>query len=100
MAVQGSPRVSLTKKLGKPVKQRSPQCLILPFGSEKPKTIVNAITTATELSKQQWPMSLLRRIWDALIQRDAGRRKSAAHEARWLNLLGYSLRPGYGVALG
>ena len=66
---------------------------------EKPKTIVNAIAAATELPKQQWPMSLLRRIWDALIQRDAGRRKSAAHEARWLNLLGYSLRPGYGVAL-
>ena len=67
--------------------------------NEKPKTIVNAITTAVELPKQEWPMSLLRRIWDALIQRDAGRRKSAAHEARWLNLLGYSLRPGYGVAL-
>jgi hypothetical protein len=28
-----------------------------------------------------------------------GRRKSAKHEARWLNLLGYALRPGYGVAL-
>ena len=28
-----------------------------------------------------------------------GAEKSAAHEARWLNLLGYSLRPGYGVAL-
>ena len=67
--------------------------------SEKPKTIVNAITAAVDLPKQQWPMSLLRRIWDALIQRDSGRRKSAAHEARWLNLLGYSLRPGYGVAL-
>ena len=67
--------------------------------NEKPKTIVNAITTAVELPKQEWPMSLLRRVWDALIQRDAGRRKSAAHEARWLNLLGYSLRPGYGVAL-
>lgn len=70
-----------------------------PEASEKPKTIVNAISGATELSKQQWPMPLLRRIWDALIQRDNGRRKSAAHEARWLNLLGYSLRPGYGVAL-
>ena len=67
--------------------------------SKKPKTVVNAIATAVELPKQQWPMSLLRRVWDALIQRDAGRRKSAAHEARWLNLLGYSLRPGYGVAL-
>ena len=30
---------------------------------------------------------------------EPGRRKSAAYEARWLNLLGYALRPGYGVAL-
>lgn len=30
---------------------------------------------------------------------EPGRHKSVDHEARWLNLLGYSLRPGYGVAL-
>ena len=28
-----------------------------------------------------------------------GRRKSPPHEARWLNLLGYALRPGYGLAV-
>ena len=28
-----------------------------------------------------------------------GRRRSPAHEARWLNLLGFSLRPGYGLAV-
>ena len=44
-------------------------------------------------------MSLLRRIWEALVEDEAGRRRSAAHEARWLNLLGYALRPGYGLAL-
>ena len=41
-----------------------------------------------------WPMSLLRRIWEALLEFEAGRRKSAEHEARWLNLLGFALRPG------
>jgi hypothetical protein len=30
---------------------------------------------------------------------EAGRRKSPQHEARWLNLLGYALRPGYGLAV-
>jgi hypothetical protein len=30
---------------------------------------------------------------------EPGRRKSASHEARWLNLLGYTLRPGYGLAV-
>jgi len=30
---------------------------------------------------------------------ESGRRKSPPHEARWLNLLGYALRPGYGLAV-
>ena len=30
---------------------------------------------------------------------EVGRRKSPQHEARWLNLLGYALRPGYGLAV-
>ena len=30
---------------------------------------------------------------------EAGRKLSAVHEARWLSMLGYSLRPGYGMAL-
>jgi hypothetical protein len=34
-----------------------------------------------------------------LMELEPGRRKSPAHEARWLNLLGYSLRPGYGLAV-
>jgi hypothetical protein len=44
-------------------------------------------------------MSLLRRIWEALTELERGRRKSQTHEARWLNLLGFSLRPGYGLAV-
>jgi hypothetical protein len=44
-------------------------------------------------------MTILRRIWAALMEFEEGRRKSPAHEARWLNLLGYALRPGYGLAV-
>ncbi len=68
-------------------------------GNGDPQQLVNSLSAATGLHRDEWPMSLLRRIWDGLIQRNAGRTKSANHEARWLNLLGYSLRPGYGVAL-
>ena len=46
-----------------------------------------------------WPTSLLRRIWETLIELEAGRRRSEPHEARWLNLLGFALRPGYGLAV-
>jgi hypothetical protein len=34
-----------------------------------------------------------------LMELEAGRHKSPTHEARWLNLLGYALRPGYGLAV-
>jgi molecular chaperone DnaK (HSP70) len=49
--------------------------------------------------REQWPMSLLRQLFDALWQRARGRRRSAEHERVWLNLAGYCLRPGFGHAL-
>jgi hypothetical protein len=41
----------------------------------------------------------MRSFWEVLIEVEAGRRLSVEHEVRWLNLLGYSLRPGYGLAV-
>ena len=49
--------------------------------------------------RSSWPPSLLRRMWDTLLVLADGRRQSPVHEARWLNLLGYALRPGYGLAV-
>ena len=49
--------------------------------------------------RESWETPLLRRLFDALLQRARGRRRSAEHERVWLNLAGYCLRPGYGDAL-
>lgn len=68
-------------------------------GKASPDGLMKRLAHGLELPKQDWPPSLLRRIWESLIDCEQGRRKSASHEARWLNLLGYSLRPGYGIAL-
>jgi hypothetical protein len=68
-------------------------------GSDPPDDVVKRITQAAGMPRGGWPTSLLRRIWEALIETEEGRRRSARHEARWLNLLGYALRPGYGLAL-
>jgi hypothetical protein len=38
-------------------------------------------------------------MWEALMEFEPGRRRSAVHETRWLNLLGFALRPGYGLAV-
>ncbi|MCH5376777.1 MAG: molecular chaperone DnaK, partial [Planctomycetes bacterium] len=72
------------------------------FGKEadrKPGQLMKAMVSTLELDRQEWPMPLLRRVWEALMERESGRRKSAPYEARWLNLLGFSLRPGYGLAV-
>ena len=68
-------------------------------GGGKPSQLIKQLAETLGTSRSQWPMSLLRRIWEALMEHAEGRRLSAAHEARWLNLLGYALRPGYGLAV-
>jgi hypothetical protein len=70
-----------------------------PDGEDKPEGLVKRLTEAIGSSRTQWPTSLLRRIWEALISLEPGRRRSPVHEARWLNLLGFALRPGYGLAV-
>lgn len=68
-------------------------------GGDKPSELIKQLAEALGTPRSQWPMSLLRRIWEALMEYSEGRRLSATHEARWLNLLGYALRPGYGLAV-
>jgi len=50
-------------------------------------------------SRESWATLLLRRLFDALMERAKGRRRSSEHERAWLNLSGYCLRPGFGHAL-
>lgn len=70
-----------------------------PESAAEPAGVVKRLQAALEMPKKEWPPSLLRGIAEQLIQLNEGRRKSPQHEARWLNLVGYCLRPGYGVAV-
>src|SRR4029453_12027905 len=70
-----------------------------PGGNEKPETLMKRLAIAAESERGDWPPSLLPRLWENRMELEAGRRKSPQHEARWLNLLGYALRPGYGLAV-
>ena len=67
-------------------------------GSLKPSQLMSTLTERLEKSRQAWPSSLLRSMWQDLMDFESGRYRSADHETRWLNLLGYVLRPGYGLA--
>jgi hypothetical protein len=64
-----------------------------------PAQLMKRLVEALNLDRDDWPTSLLRQLWDALVEAGAGRRISAQHEARWLNLTGFALRPGYGLAV-
>ncbi|HEX8951087.1 MAG TPA: Hsp70 family protein, partial [Polyangia bacterium] len=46
-----------------------------------------------------WTFTTLRALWEPLKELRGGRGKSAAHEARWYNLVGFTLRPGLGYPL-
>jgi len=46
-----------------------------------------------------WSTPLLRQLFDALWLCARARRRSLEHERLWLNLAGFCLRPGFGVAL-
>ncbi len=70
-----------------------------PEGQDKPARLVKHLAKTIGSSRNNWPASLLRRIWEALMELEPGRRRSESHETRWLNVLGFALRPGYGLAV-
>jgi molecular chaperone DnaK (HSP70) len=68
-------------------------------GASPPEALVKRMEEAAGMGRLDWPPSLLRELWQELMQAEKGRARSPAHEARWLNLLGFALRPGYGFAV-
>jgi hypothetical protein len=67
-------------------------------GELPPSKLMGELIESLGIGRSSWPPNLLRGMWQSLMELRDGREKSAAHEARWLNLLGYCLRPGYGLA--
>lgn len=48
------------------------------------------------LGRSSWPLTAIRRLADVFLEVVEGRKKSPAFEARWLNLCGFCMRPGFG----
>ena len=61
-----------------------------------PEKLVKELTAILDLGKEKWPTSAIRKLADTLIEYKEGRMLTPQHEARWLNLLGFCLRPGFG----
>ncbi|MBI3784098.1 MAG: hsp70 family protein [Deltaproteobacteria bacterium] len=68
-------------------------------GDADPVGLVRRLEETMELGKDAWPVSAIRKLWDVLWEGRTQRGASTAHEARWLNLSGFLLRPGFGAEL-
>ncbi|MDQ2774346.1 MAG: hsp70 family protein [Acidobacteriota bacterium] len=61
-----------------------------------PEQLPARLEQALGLGRTSWPLATIRAFSDKLLEHADGRRKNAPHEARWLNLTGFCLRPGFG----
>lgn len=65
-------------------------------GSLAPEELPGRLEQTLALGRNSWPLEVIRRLADVFLELNEGRRKSPAHEVRWLNLAGLCLRPGFG----
>jgi hypothetical protein len=61
-----------------------------------PEMLVGKLEATLGINKDSWPLVTIRNFCDVLAETSEGRRWSVGHEVRWLNLLGFCLRPGFG----
>lgn len=66
-------------------------------GEIAPASLVGALEDAVGHGKQAWPLPALRSLADVLLDVAEGRRKGPSYEGRWLNLVGFCTRPGFGA---
>ena len=65
-------------------------------GHPTPQELTKQVEAALELGRSEWPTGLCRRLWDFLTEAADKRAKTPPHLARWYNLVGFCLRPGFG----
>ncbi len=61
--------------------------------------LIKEISSILLLNKAKWPTAIIRKMADELFKCKKGRTFSPHHESRWLNLLGFCMRPGFGDPL-
>lgn len=65
-------------------------------GSDTPETVPGKLEAILGLKRDSWSTAAVRAFADVLLESAEGRKQSPQHEARWLNLVGFCLRPGFG----
>lgn len=67
--------------------------------ARRARSLVRAMEAALEAPRAQWPVLVLRSLWDTLLTVSSCRALSPEREERWYNLSGLVLRPGWGDAV-
>ena len=65
-------------------------------GNEKPGKLIKKLEEIFEMNRNKWSLQLIRQLADFLLGHKEAAKTSAPLEARWMNLLGFCLRPGFG----
>ena len=65
-------------------------------GADDPVTLARRLEETLGAARDGWPLPAVRALWDMLWTLEPARARSPGHEARWLNLAGFLLRPGFG----
>lgn len=69
------------------------------FAGDAPAASLPRQLTSVLGPRDGWSTTILRGLWEELKKHRDARSRSPAHEARWLNLCGFCLRPGFGYPL-
>jgi molecular chaperone DnaK (HSP70) len=65
-------------------------------GNLEPEQLPAKLEQTLGVGRNAWPVPVIRKLADRMLELADGRKRSAAHEFRWLNLCGFCLRPGFG----
>ena len=67
-------------------------------GKAKQAKLFANLEAALGLPRTQWPPVAMRQLWSHLMSVSEQRGRSVGHQNRWLAAVGYTLRPGDGIA--
>jgi hypothetical protein len=82
--------------------ERAQKCLREAFSGNdaaRVEGLAKELSAVLDLSRDDWPLGLIRTLADDLFDMDSARQRGPGFESAWLNLQGFCLRPGMGEGL-
>jgi hypothetical protein len=64
-----------------------------------PEALIGKLEGVLGYGRDAWSLLTIRRLCDTLLEVAEGRKKNKSFEARWFNLFGFCLRPGFSATL-